>query len=246
LVDRITKKAKTVFVPILNPKNMGKNITIDDKNIDGKGYTIVANKDMGKIILLMTATKSRLIMEALDKIPVGLRMKVQTISKDLAENYDWFARTMFMNATRVADKFHVIKLALEELQAVRIRHRQVILTAERKLREGLKKEGKSLKNLPPPKRFENDETIKEILAKSRYLLFKFKSEWDEFQAERAKILFREFPEIEQVYDLMCSFRNFYKCKIGNKQNAIKSLNKWYAKTKEIKIDEVQNLLEADK
>jgi hypothetical protein len=31
---------------------------------------------------------------------------------------------------------------------------------------------------------------------------------------KSKILFREFPEIKEAYDLICSFRNFYKCKIG--------------------------------
>jgi len=221
---------------------MGEDLAIDDKNIDGTGYTILSNKNTGKIILMMTATKARLIMETLERIPVGLRMKVKTISKDLAESYDWVARTMFMNATRIADKFHIVKLALEAMQAVRIRYRQAVLTEERKLREKMKKEGKLIKNLPPAKRFENGETIKEILAKSRYLLFKFKTEWDEYQAERVAILFREFPEIKQAYDLVCGFRNFLKCKVGDKEKARESLYKWYQKVSKTDIEEIQNFV----
>lgn len=240
LIDKITKKPKKVFVPILKPENMGEDLAIDDKNIDGKGCTILSNKNTGKIILMMTTTKARLIMETLDRIPVSLRMKVKTISKDLAESYDWVARTMFMNAARIADKFHVIKLALEAMQAVRIRYRQAVLTEERKQREEMKKEGKLIKDLPPAKRFKNGETLKEILARSRYLLFKFKTEWDEFQTERSEILFQEFPEIKQAYDLICGFRNFLKCKIGDKEKARESLYKWYDKVSEIEIDEIQN------
>jgi transposase len=66
-------------------------------------------------------------------------MAVKTVSKDLAENYDWMARTCFMNAMKIADKFHVIKLAMEALQAVRIRLRQTALTNERERREEWKK-----------------------------------------------------------------------------------------------------------
>ncbi len=246
LIDRITGKPKKILVPILKPENMGENVSIDDKNIDGVGYTILANKETGKIILMMAATKARLVMEALDRIPVGLRMKVKTISKDLAESYDWVARTMFMNATKIADKFHIVKLALEALQAVRIRYRQIVLTTERERKESWKKAGKKVKDLPPAKRYENDETLKEILARSRYLLFRFAGEWNEFQLERAKILFREFPEIKQVYDLICSFRNFYKCTVGNKKRAQESLEGWFVKAKELKIEEVENFVDTVK
>ena len=70
-------------------------------------------------------------------------MAVKTITKDLADNYDWLARSTLMNATRIADKFHVIVLGMEALQAVRIRYRQEILTEERKRTLEAKKEGKT-------------------------------------------------------------------------------------------------------
>jgi transposase len=57
---------------------------------------------------------------------------------------------------------------------------------------------------------------------------------------KSKILFREFPEIKEAYDLICSFRNFYKCKIGTGHRARESLDRWYEKTKTSKIEEIKN------
>jgi len=128
LIDKITQSPKTIFVPIFCIENWGPNMTIDDKNIGGEGYTIIANKDTGKIALMIMTTKSHLICALLQKVPISVRMGVKSITKDLASGYDWVARTMMMNASRIADKFHVIKLALEALQAVRIRHRQAVLS----------------------------------------------------------------------------------------------------------------------
>jgi transposase len=239
LIDKQTGEIKKVLVPILKTENFGENIAADDKNIGGEVYTVISNKDTGKIAAMIMSVKTGIIAEVLDKVPVAIRMAVKTMSKDLAENYDWMARACFMNAIRIADKFHVIKLAMEALQAVRIRLRQTALTNERERREEWKKAGNKMKDLPDTEAYENGETEKTLLARSRYLLFKFKKQWTEAQAERAKILFREFPEIK-AYDLICSFRNFYKCKIGPGHRARESLDRWYEKTRKTKIEEIKN------
>ena len=244
LIDRITRCPKKVYVPIFCLENWGMNMAVDDKNISGEVYTIVTNRDTGKIALMIMTCKVRLITQVLQNVPVKIRMAVKTITKDLADNYDWLARSTLMNATRIADKFHVIVLGMEALQAVRIRYRQEILTEERKRTLEAKKEGIPRKNLPPGRKFENGDTKKELLARSRYLLFQFESEWTESQIERSRILFREFPEIKQAYDAICHFRNFYKCKIGNQRRARDSLQNWYSKMQDIEIGEIQNFVES--
>lgn len=245
LIDKKTKIFRTVFVPIFNPENFGKDLAIDDKNIGGEAYTILSNKETGKIALMAMSTKAHILADILFKVPDAIRRKVDTISKDLAEGYDWIARGLFSGAMRIADKFHVTKLALEALQDVRIRHRQEILSEERKAEKGAKKEeGKKYKP-PPLKQYKNGETIKEILARSRYLLFRFEEQWTEVQAERAAILFELFPEIKTAHSVICAFRNFYKCKVGEEnsmETARKSLYKWYDKAKEGKLAEILNFM----
>jgi transposase len=243
LIDKETGKPKKVFVPILKPENFGENMTIDDKNIGGEGYTVISNKDTGKIAALIMSVKAGIVSDVLlKKVPTKILMAVKTVTKDLAENYDWIARTCFMNAMKIADKFHVIKLAMEALQAIRVRFRQAALTAERERREQWKKEGNKIKDLPEA------ESIRERRNRKRpswlevdISCSEFEKQWTETQAERAMILFREFPEIKEAYDLICSFRNFYKCKIGTGHRARDSLDRWYEKTKTSKDRRDQKL-----
>jgi transposase len=246
LIDKKTGKAKIIPVPIFAPENLGENMALDDKNIGGEGYTVLSNKETGKIALLAMTTKSTILCAILNKISASLLFKVKTISKDLAQNYDWVARTVFLNAVRIADKFHVVTLGMEALQAVRIRYRQERLSFERKRKEEWKKAEKQIKDIPALNALNNGDTHLELLARSRYLLFQFESEWTEVQAERAKLLFEHYPEIEEAYGIICAFRNFYKCKIGQNHNARDSLDKWYEKAGSSKIEEIVNFIDTVK
>jgi len=254
-IDPKTGEVPVISVPILKPENFGENMAIDDKNIGGEGYTVFSNKDTGKIAVLAQTTKASDLAEILQKVSVKILFAVKTISKDLAENYDWIARSLFLNAMRIDDKFHVLKLGFEALQDVRVRYRQEVLTLERKKREekkALKRERKAeceRKNekyekpkevKSAPKTYENGDTKKELLAKSRYLLFKFEKGWSESQKERAAILFREFPEIRKAYQFMCHFRHFYQVKVGDIAESKKKLEEWYEEVGKGEIDEMMN------
>jgi len=257
-----TGELPTLPVPILKEENFGEHMSIDDKNIGGEGYTIIANKTTGKIALCAQTTKTTILAHLLSKIPSAVLQGVQTVSKDLAEGYDWLSRTVFMNAMRIDDKFHVLKLGFEALQDVRIRHRQVILAAERdkrnaqkarkrELREEYRQEGGGWKGeedaiqckqarAKPPKPIihENGDTTKELLARSRYLLFSFSEKWTKGQQERAAILFREFPDIKRAYDLIVLFRTFYKTKVGDMETAKTRLKEWYREVGSSDIEEL--------
>jgi transposase len=253
ITDKETGEMKTVAVPILKPENFGEDMAIDDKNIGGDGYTVISNKVTGKIAAMLQTVKSNIIEQVLSKVPVSCLMAVKTISKDLAGGYDWIARNCFMNAQRIADKFHVLKLGFEALQDIRIRYRQEALTVERERiqahkaterekRELAKQNGKSYKmeKAPPAKKYSNNDTKKELLARSRYLLFKFPKEWTEVQQERASILFREYPEIKIAHDLITEFRLFYKAKVGEKDKAKEKLKSWYKTISKRDIEELNN------
>lgn len=239
--DQKTGEVSSLPVPILKEENFGEHMTIDDKNIGGEGYTVMANKITGKIAVLAQTTKADILASILQKIPVSIRYSVKIISKDLVEVYDWVARTLFMNAIRVDDKFHVLKLGFEALQNVRVRYRQMILTEEKNLREEkkvLERETKKKATIRP-KTYANGDTKKELLARSRYLLFSFREKWTESQKERATILFMEFPEIEKAYDLMIRFRGFYQTKVGDTKTAKQRLKEWYEKVSTAGIEEME-------
>lgn len=241
LADKST--GEVIQVPILKLENFGANMCIDDKNLGGEGYTILSNAETNKVAMMIKSCRSEFIKQALDKVPSQIRREVKTMSKDLATVYDWIAREYFSFATRVADKFHILKLGFEALQAIRVRYRQSILRTERELKEKrdqLKKAGKNYQNLPKWENtvFPNQETRKELLARSRGLLFKFPAQWTERQRERALILFQEYPEIKEAYDLILKFRTFYHCK--DPERAKQKLDEWLSLVDQSKLSEIKN------
>ena len=75
-----------------------------------------------------------------------------------------------------------------------------------------------------PFRFKNGDTHKELLVRSRYLLFKSAEKWSESQKERARILFREYPDIKRAYGLSHSLRMIFNkrsIKAGARMNLAK-------------------------
>lgn len=219
-------------------------MSIDDKNISGEGYTIIANKDTGKIVLMIMTRKSKVICEVLGKIPLKSCLQVKTISKDLAENYDWVSRTVFKHALRVADKFHVLMLGFEALQSVRVRFRQQVQTEEREAYEAekvlAKNEKRKSKKRSKKVKYANGETKKEVLARGRWLLFKRPKDWTMEQESRAKILFELFPEIQSAYEYLLLFRDFYDTK--NVQEARSLLSQWMDLVPLVDIPEMKNFV----
>jgi transposase len=210
LIDRATGFLKKVFVPIFRPSNFGSSMSMDDKNIGGIGYIIFRNKITGKIALMISTTKLKIIKKILYLLPAGISFGVKKVTRDMAYGYEWIIREVFPCAVQIADKFHVIKHALDAIQDVRVRYRQKLLTKRRKAYEKHKREENKRKReceendtAYKKKKFEykesvlpNGETRLQLLAKSRYLLFKLPHQWEDYQMERAAILFKEYPEIK--------------------------------------------------
>jgi transposase len=74
--------------------------------------------------------------------------------------------------------------------------------------------------------YPNGNTGKQLLACSRYLLFKSPDKWSEKQKLRAKILFEEYPDIKKAYSFTHSLRMIFN-KNTIKNAARLSLARWY-------------------
>jgi transposase len=188
-----------ISVPILEESNMGQRMAIDEKNIDGTGYTILSNRETNKIALMASTFKTEYLMKLLSRLDLEKRIQVKSLSRDMADNYDWLGRQAFMNAYHVVDKFHVLKNILEQLQSIRIYHRQKELV---KKREGKRDPGQETT-------FSNGDTVLQLLARSRGLLFLPPGKWSPQQQARASILFQQYPDIKQAYHHVLKIRNWY-------------------------------------
>jgi len=246
---------KEIRVPILKPENIGPDMAIDEKQIGEEMHTILSNRDSGKIALIARTLKAK-ELSMLTTYFEGKGFDVKTITRDLSNSYDWFCRIAFPNAGHIADKFHIIKSLLDACQDVRVRYRQEILRDKRIKYEQHKQQEKQRKSqcvitqkrykkkkfVYKEKRVENGETPLELLARSRFLLFKYESQWTGSQKERALVLFNLYPEIEKAYRLSCVFRQWYKKENISRDTLITNLelNKWYRQVEQADIDEMLN------
>ncbi len=179
---------------------------------------------MGSIVAMVKGTKAKEVSNVLEKISYKERLKTKEITLDMANSMDWISRTCFPNAEKITDRFHAQKLVSEALQEMRIKTRWKAIEEENREIDKAKKEKKKYM----PYVYENGDTKKQLLARSRYLLFKPKSKWIDSQKERAKILFREFPKLAKAYELSMMFRSFYEYS-HTKEGGKEKLECWYNK-----------------
>jgi len=212
---------------MLFPRNTGTSLSIDETALsNGELYTIVTNKAAkgrkGSIVAMVKGTQAEQIIAVLEKIPLRIRNKVTEVTMDMAANMIKAIRRCFSNAERVIDRFHVQKLAYDAVQELRIKYRWEALDEENKLIEAAKRNKQAFQ----PEVLSNGDTLKQLLARSRYLLFKHQSKWTNSQKERADILFPRYPELYKAYELAMRLSSIFTiCK--SKQQAFKRLAIWY-------------------
>jgi transposase len=187
------------------------SLSIDEVCLSkGELYTIVTNKNegvgnKGSLVAMIKGTDSKTIISVLNKIPDAIRNIVTEVTMDMARNMSLSIDTCFLKAQKVIDRFHVVKLVMDAMQHMRIQYRWQAIDEENKNI----KEAKEKKEKYQPEIFENGDTLKELLARSRYLFYKFKSVWTDNQKERARILFEKYPLLGKAYDLVILFRTIY-------------------------------------
>ena len=212
---------------VLLPENMGQRLCIDESALsDGELYTFVTNpasrSRKGCIVAIVKGVRADEVSSVLMRIDEDKRMNVREITMDLSSSMHLIAKRCFPKAMRTIDRFHVQKLALEALQEMRIAHRWDAIQDDTDAREEARLSGERY----DPARLSNGDTPKQLLARSRYLLFKSPEKWTPSQKERARILFERYPDLEQAYSLTHSLRMIFS-KNTIKDAARLSLARWY-------------------
>lgn len=221
---------------LLFPENLGPYLSIDETSLsNGELYTIITNREAhggkGTIVAIVKGTKADDVIAVVEQIPEEKLRIVREVTLDLSESMRKIVRRCFTSAIRVIDRFHIQKLACDAVQEIRIGHRWEAIQEETDARQ----EAKGLKKKYTPFTFENGDTRKELLARSRYLLFKSAEKWTESQKNRAAILFKEYPDIKRAYSLSHSLRMIFN-KRSIKAGARTNLARWYQDVEESGFD----------
>lgn len=217
---------------ILFPENIGPDLCIDETALsNGELVTNVINKSGhgkgGTLVAIIKGTKAEDIVECLKEIPQEQREQVKNITLDMANSMYSIARQSFPKAMQIIDRFHVQKLMYEALQDLRIQYRWQAMEEENKaIRQAKEKEEQYI-----PVKFDNGDTLKQLLARSRYLLFKSPDKWSKSQEDRANILFKQYDDLKQFYYLTLHLGKIYSTSY-DKDVARPKLALWFNKVEE--------------
>lgn len=214
---------------LLFPENVGQRLAIDKSSLsNGELYTFVTNREAHpreqSLVAVVAGTKAEDVITVLQRIDEERRNAVEEVTLDLSDSMRKIARTAFPKASRVIDRFHIQKLACDAVQELRVKHRWDAIQQSNDEIEEARQKGKEY----DPYRFPNGDTRKELLIRSRYLLFKSADKWTDRQKQRAAILFEEYPDIQTAYGLCHSLRMIF-AKSTIKNAARLSMARWYNK-----------------
>ena len=228
---------------LLYPENITARLAIDEVSLSqGELYTIVSSRDRparkGKLIAVIASTKAEDILRVLLKIPLEKRKQVSEISMDMAPSMKKACREAFPQAEQVTDRFHVVRLVMEAMQHVRIDQRWKEIDKEN---DEIQKARLARKRYQPII-LVNGDTPKQLLARSRYLLYKRPDQWTETQIMRAALLFQMYPKIEQAYRYSWKFRKTYE--LPSREKAIEALRDWLQQIKKCGLQHFNSVAES--
>ena len=240
---------------ILYPENFGADMSLDETCLsNGDVYTILTNKeahgDKGALAAMIRGVASDTVSAILRKIPLKQRLKVKTVTTDLSSSMMLTVRNVFPGASLVNDRFHVQQLVSEAVDQLRIRHRREVLDTENKaIREHRQKRKKAASKEErdrigqwEPERMENGETMPQIMARSRHIILKHKSKWNEQQKIRARILFGKFPDLEKAYGLFLKLVDIFNQKTSAGVARL-NLARWYNEVSAFENNEFDKVLD---
>ncbi len=217
---------------LLFADNIGSRLAIDETSLsNGELYTFVTNRDARTrdraLVAVVAGTKAEDVIAVLNRIDEEKRHAVEEVTLDLSDSMRKIVRASFPKSCRVIDRFHIQKLACDAVQELRIKHRWEAIQQANDEMEEARLNDKDY----APFRYPNGDTRKELLIRSRYLLFKSADKWTDRQKRRAHILFEQYPDIQKAYGLCHSLRMIFS------KNSIKdatrlSMAKWYNKVEE--------------
>lgn len=217
---------------VLYPQNLGPDLCIDETALsNGELVTNVINRaghgKRGTVVAVIKGTKSEEVVKCLKKIPLEQREQVESITLDMANSMYSIAHQAFPKALQIIDRFHVQKLMYEALQDLRTQYRWLAMDEENMAIRQAREKGEAY----TPVRFDNGDSRKQLLARSRYLLFKSPDKWTKTQETRANILFRQYDDLKQLYYLTLHLGKIYSTSY-DKDVARTKLALWFNKVEE--------------
>ncbi len=204
-------------------------MSIDETALSQGGlYTVVTNKaakgQKGCLVAMVKDTDSEKVSSVLHRIPKGKRDRVREVTLDMAASMEKIVSRCFPKAAAVTDRFHVQQLASDAVQQMRMEYRWEAIEQENREMELAREHNRPF----TAQRLDNGDSLKQLPARGRYLLFKDKGKWTPSQVHRAELLFERYPRLEKAYELSRELAYIYRG-TKNKGVVFTRLARWYDK-----------------
>ena len=221
---------------------------------NGYVYTILTNKAAkgrkGALVAMIRGIATDVVSEILRRIPHRKRLVVKSVTTDLSSAMMLTVRKVFPTAKLINDRFHVQQLMSEAVDQLRIRYRWEVLDAEnrairehrQKKRDAKNKEEKDRIGKWEPERMDNGETLPQILSRSKHIILKHWSKWNEQQIAMATILFNKFPRLLDGYSLSMKLTDIFNKK-SSPDEARLNLARWYNEMEKLDSIEFNKVLD---
>ncbi len=221
---------------------------------NGEVYTVLTNKAAhgrnGALVAMVRGVATGTVVSVLKKIPMDRRRGVRTVTTDLSSAMMLTVRKVCPAAKLINDRFHVQQLMSEAVDHLRVRHRWEVLDREnRSIREHRARrkqcrtrEEREALGTWTPALMANGETMPQIMVRSRHIILRHKSKWNDQQRERAAILFEKFPDLEKAYSLYLDLVDIFNEK-SIPGVARLNLARWYNRVEEFDNPEFNKVLE---
>jgi transposase len=222
VVDKSTGEIQDKPVYIFKEENLGEKMSIDDKAIGHDGFTILSNQETGKIALMVESTRAEEVTQAVELFGNKLN-RVKEISMDMSATYALVCETLMPLATRVIDKFHVMKYVYDAVGDVR-----------RKIRKTL------TASLTPGKKKTAEDKVKladiELLKRIHHAITQSPDKWNEEMSNTVNKVFAKYSDLQKAYQVSQNFKHWYTYQNHHTPcDAItKNLYLWYADASEVK------------
>ena len=173
-----------------------------------KNYcAVIVNLETRKPITILEKRTKECLRKCFESWGIEVLEQIEEVSIDLWSAYKNLVEELMPNAEVVADRFHVMKIVNEELDAER---------------KAVKKRGEKLKNKAERK------TVLEGIKNSKYCLLKNKEDLDIGQKEKLKEIKNIAPKLIKMYGLKEKLRRIFESK-KTETIAILKLTHWLKK-----------------
>ena len=163
----------------------------------------------GALVAMIRGVASENVIDRLKLLGLSKSRKVRTVTADLSGSMKYIASRVFPSAQQISDRFHVQQLMSQAIDDMRIELRWDVIKTENEHVRTCRRQKIQYR----PKIEANGETLRQIMARSKHIMTRNMSKWNDAQRKRAEILFGYYPQLKTAYNLSMKLTDIYNQRI---------------------------------